>query len=194
MMKTRYLLPILCAVLFMAGCHDSNLENERDTEKSATKRQTGTNKIKQEWDVSPEQFAERFNQHMELQQKNFRLDIPPKIKIGPNQNTFQSSPTYQITIIGTAHKKRGTVINAMLVARGNDLEEIENIAQNAAGMIAAYHPEIKAIEAKKEINDMVAAYDPQKEESISKIYRNLRLTYGMQTDMGLSYFSVRPAE
>ncbi|WAW10600.1 hypothetical protein NB640_02765 [Oxalobacter vibrioformis] len=144
--------------------------------------------------VEPGQFAERFNRCMEKLSQRFRIEDVPKVKVGPNQDTFQSNSTHQITIIGTIDKKSGYVVNAMLVARGNDEQGMENIIVHATGMAAGYEPEIIPVQAKKDISRLVAAYNPHKDEPISMVYKGLKLTYGMQADMGLSHFSVRPAE
>ncbi|MDL2284102.1 hypothetical protein LJC19_03025 [Oxalobacter sp. OttesenSCG-928-P03] len=185
-MKTYYFPLIFCSVFFISACTD-NAPAKPATRKTAVEE---ANRLS----VSPEDFSRRFNQCMEKLQKTFRIEDIPKIKVGPNQDTFQSNPTHQITIIGTVDKKTGNVVNAMLVARGNDEQGMENIIVHATGMVAGYKPEIGATNAKKEIRSLIAAYSPQKEESISRVYQNLRLTYGMQADMGLSHFSVRPAE
>lgn len=192
-MKARYSLFIVCSVVLIGGCSDSNIPSKKTDEKnteSATRINTASNMFR----VEPEQFSEGFNTCMKKLGKSFRIEEIPKIKDGPNQNTFQSNPTHQITIIGTVDKKTGLVINTMLVARGNDEQGMENIIVHATGMTAGYKSDVVPSEAKKEISSMVAAYNPHKDEPISTTYNGLRLTYGMQADMGLSHFSVRPAE
>lgn len=192
-MKARYFSLILCSIFFIGGCSESNPPQKKAGEKNMESA-AGGNAASNQLHVEPEHFSVHFNQCMESLGKKFRIDDTPKIKDGPNQNTFQSSPTHQITIIGTVDKKTGLVINAMLVARGNDEQGMENIIVHATGMAAGYKSEVLPSEAKKEISNLVAAYNPHKDEPISTIYKGLKLTYGMQADMGLSHFSVRPAE
>jgi len=192
-MKIHYFSLVFCSLILIGGYSDSNSPEKKSDERntgSASQTRTAASRFR----IEPGQFTKRFNQCMEKLGQSFRMEDTPKIKVGPNQDTFQSNPTHQITIIGTVDKKSGYVVNAMLVARGNDEQGMENIIVHATGMAVGYEPEIIPAQAKKDISRLVAAYNPHKDEPISMVYKGLKLTYGMQADMGLSHFSIRPVE